>query len=384
MGDVFWENDPEQQSHAPSFTTDLHEFCRECQSIARYSVSSIIDQLFYLAVITVHLEFKFRFETNVTRVITDNGSAAGTMKQMLVLDELPHALVNRYGIVENLYVRECYIDLYDIVVEKMIKYENKRPGMLFTGVPGIGKSMFLIYFMCRYLTDDRFPDKRFVFQIGLQEYSIFDSLSVSMANGPTLVKYVSYETLPSNFSIGDALLLVDMVPLESPSKRGKWTLIFSSPNPMRYKEFMKVQPSTTFYLPTWSEAELLCVNPDKMSWYSRFVMCGGIPRMVLRSNTENDLLNVLVSDIRCNGIHVAEEFLKTDHGDIALHNTCSLVHINPPKVNGKYVYQCEFDELVYSFASDYVVRRINSTITLHNSIFQSKLPVLPVGCMQVV
>ena len=43
---------------------------------------------------------------------------------------------------------------------------------LFTGVPGIGKSLFLVYFIYRYLHDDRFSDKRFAlkFDSGVYEY----------------------------------------------------------------------------------------------------------------------------------------------------------------------------------------------------------------------
>ena len=83
------------------------------------------------------------------------------------------------------------------------------------------------------------------------------------------------------------LLLCDIVALEEPEWRGKYTFIFSSPNPLRYKEMMKNKPHFKFTMPTWSEEELEAVNPNTESWSEEFDIHGGVPRLVFYSDLES-------------------------------------------------------------------------------------------------
>ena len=80
----------------------------------------------------------------------------------LIVQKYPSFLKRRYeGIPNRIYVRSCYEDLYAICASHIL---NKNlfgyPVFLITGVPGIGKSLFLFYFIYRYIRDDRFTNNR--------------------------------------------------------------------------------------------------------------------------------------------------------------------------------------------------------------------------------
>jgi hypothetical protein len=241
----------------------------------------------------------------------------------LMIEELPWVFEARYGkIPPQIFVRDCYIRLYEIASGLMYDGSMDSGATLFTGVPGIGKSLFLVYFIFRFLHDDRFEDKRFSLQFLDQIFIHFSPT----ADG-------------SKFSctrqIGDllsrrVLLLCDISSQAEPAWRSKWNFIFSSPSPRRYKEIMKNAPSFRFTMPTWSEQELERVNRDKDQWYDNFVTFGGVPRHVLiplnRINSGQLLENSLVAK----GGQIAQNFFKFGHGSPDLDQSYMLVHINPP------------------------------------------------------
>ena len=60
----------------------------------------------------------------------------------------------------KLFIRQCYHDLYDIVIKTPVLH-TKPIRILLTGTPGIGKSTFLIYFIIRYLYESKNPAATF-------------------------------------------------------------------------------------------------------------------------------------------------------------------------------------------------------------------------------
>jgi len=140
---------------------------------------------------------------------------------------------------------------------------------LFTGVRGIGNSLFLIYFIYRLLSDARFPDKRFVLEFKKGVYLCFQPTSFK---GEFLCTVI--QSMENIMPWMKCLLLCDIDGAVSPSCRAKWTLIFSSPNAARYKEILKNAPNCQYAMPTWSEQELLCLNADIHLWYDDFVLFG--------------------------------------------------------------------------------------------------------------
>ena len=274
----------------------------------------------------------------------------------LVLEKIPLEFSKRYGkLPTSIYVRRCYLELYDIVTGMMLENNQKLPAILFTGIPGIGKSMFLIYFLCRYSEDVRFVDKRFAFEFHSGRYNYY------VPFGPA-GQYICYSDSPeSKCPCLDILVVADIAEPTPPWIHAKWTLIFSSPNPLRYKEFMKGPHSCTFTLPTWSQEELSLVDRNVEIWYDRFVQCGGVPRTVFWDRTFANPMDYLLQAFEEKGAIVAEYFFKNGFGNIDTEKSYSLLHINPPVLlDGSISYM---SRPVHTFASDFVFQNLKSNYT---------------------
>ena len=92
------------------------------------------------------------------------------LNEVLSFNSIPTLFIQRYGPIPRICVRQCYRELYDLASQNMIDLHDKFPVTLFTGVPGIGKSLFLLYFIVRFLNDERFVDKRFLLEFQSGEY----------------------------------------------------------------------------------------------------------------------------------------------------------------------------------------------------------------------
>ena len=303
---------------------------------------------------------------DITAAVTSSGKRnlkfqfenIGINMEVLVIEEIPAEFDARYGKVpRRIFVRNSYSDLYEIMTAEMLRSEVIRPAALFTGVPGIGKSMFMIYFLCKYVNDERFLDKRFAFQVDSDLFHYYV---------PTLIdhEYHCYPDVASkNVPISDVLVVADILNNEQPQKRAKWTLIFSSPNPLRYKEFLKASPKYKFTIPTWSEDELSMANPEKHLWFERFCKCGGVARTVLWNGIGDDPLNDLDTALTEKGPIVAEYFFKHGFGSVDPEKSYALLHINPPysQSEGRILYNAFRPD--HSFASDCVFQQLQSCFT---------------------
>jgi len=71
--------------------------------------------------------------------------------QHLIVKQLPKCFSERYGFIPDIiFVRECYTRFYNATSDLMANGSRKFGVTLFMGVPGIGKSLFLIY---RFISD---------------------------------------------------------------------------------------------------------------------------------------------------------------------------------------------------------------------------------------
>jgi hypothetical protein len=215
---------------------------------------------------------------------------------------------------------------------------------LFTGVPGIGKSLFLVYFIYRFLADDRFTDKSFALEFTRGTYVCF------LPTGADRQFWCSSQDGTSMHS-KQFLLLCDITEAVEPVSRAKWTFIFSSPAPNRYKEILKNSPSQEFTLPTWSELELRFLNDDIAVWYDDFVLFGGVPRYIFPNPVVGRDPHILMNKaLTEKGGVLAESFFKFGFGMVDWLQSYMLVHVNPPvSANGEFDYR---GQAVYTFASD--------------------------------
>jgi len=267
----------------------------------------------------------------------------------LLVKKLPTVFRERYGAIpDRVFVRDCYRTLYKIATDSMVDASLDYCVTLFTGVPGIGKSLFMVYFIFRFLADERFTDKCFALEFTRGVYVYFRPTGkegkfwCSSQNG-------TGNSMPSK----DFLLLCDITDPVGPVSRAKWTYIFSSPDPARYKEIQKNSPSREYTLPTWSELELMFVSADKPvgSWYEDFVLFGGVPRYIFNpdkgARAPRNLLNKALEE---KGGALATSFFKSGYGMKDFLQCYMLVHINPAlSATGDFEY---YENSVYTFASD--------------------------------
>ena len=276
----------------------------------------------------------------------------------LFVQSIPEEIEERYvSIPKKILIRKCYEDLYEQVSAVMHRQQQTRPAFLFTGVPGIGKSLFMIYFLYRYSVDDRFTDKRFAVEIAWNTYCFCVPTKV-------VGEYSVSQVDSTRFPRKEVVVFSDILQEMEPAGFGKWLLVFSSPDPRRYKTTLRLSMSFIFYLPTWSEMELCAVNPNIEEWYNRFQRFGGVARDVLWNYDENGETpyspeKMLEIAIVKNGRIVAENafHIGFHKADDEIYYT--LIHINPlTSEDGSVIYS----DIMFTFASDYVFRRLKSII----------------------
>ena len=271
----------------------------------------------------------------------------------LMLENVPLEFRRRYGsLPREMYIRECYEDLYEEATLYMLDPMKSTPSILFTGVPGIGKSIFLIYFLWRYSQDGRFEGKSFAFEVEHGGYYYFQQLK---ENGEFFCsgKLLDINQIP----LDDILLVADLKEHREPSTPGKWTLIFSSPDPVRYKDTMKMANNITYTVPTWNYEELRMVEPDVSKWLSSYNVCGGVARLLFSAG---DPIAKINAALKFRGASVIEYFFKYGFGGLDSDTNYALIHINPPYSvdEGRYLYDAPIPD--YAFASDYVIQQLTN------------------------
>jgi hypothetical protein len=111
-------------------------------------------------------------------------------------------------------------------------------------------------------------------------------------------------------------------------------------------------------MPTWSELELMFLNPNIALWFADFVFFGGVPRYVIPTGVAGiDPHARFKEALAVKGGAIAEDFFKFGFGIVDSYQSYMLVHINPPKsIDGDFEYGSS--GIVYSFASDIIFQRL--------------------------
>ena len=233
------------------------------------------------------------FELSSVNVdIFSEGTTKSIHGEHLLVKTLPKVFKQRYGTIpKTIYVRDCYRELYKIATDSMVDASLDNCATLFTGVPGIGKSLFMVYFISRFLVDERFTDKSFALEFTAGKYVYF------RPTGEEGEFWCSFQDGTYMLS-KDFLLLCDIVATVEPVARAKWTYIFSSPDPKRYKQILKNFPNHRYTLPTWSELELMLLSADRpvSEWYNDFVLFGGVPRYIFSGKDSRNLLSTALNE----------------------------------------------------------------------------------------
>jgi hypothetical protein len=162
----------------------------------------------------------------------------------LVQDQLPMS----YEFLESkFYVRNCYEEYYQLVMKLLL---NPRMDYIsLTGTPGIGKSIFYLYFFQRFRNE--YPDATIVTASFIKERE----LKKCVVFEPGMVEGVEYEKIPD---IKDSIHLYDGPPKIEPSDNKM--VCFTSPNYKWLDGMEKAANHIPLYLPVWTLQELWEAN----------------------------------------------------------------------------------------------------------------------------
>jgi hypothetical protein len=232
----------------------------------------------------------------------------------------------------KLYVRECY---QTIASRTCIK-----PGInkaIITGTPGIGKSLFLIYFLWK-LVKER---KRVLFIYHPFNIYYDGKGGVFWFAQLPLVTDVSFwnKTLWCLFDAKNKTN-ADLNDLPYPLCS---FVVSTSPRREMLNDFKKPPAPQVFYMPTWTKAELETIAwlfPNSTGWHRRFEILGGIPRYVLE-DTARDPTQML--EAACSDCSL-DDCIKKIGMDSAITEKSwiihSLIHVTspPPFTNSSVCY----------------------------------------------
>jgi Cdc6-like AAA superfamily ATPase len=224
----------------------------------------------------------------------ENLRTAVAIDGILAFDPVP----SFWGAIPNrLFVRKSYHDIAEIIFEK-VKYGEETgtdigtSGFAITGNPGIGKSVFLFYFM--WQLRKKFPEADVVVHRAKDNPFLYVFSNRGCFKTSDYV-FVANEFLDKPFT----WYLTDTLP-NGPSAVSAKTIVVASPARPHYKEFLKYpKTSSLLYLPVWSLEELLLARGifglSAATVEERFNLIGGIARFVLEKpeSPETTVENVL-------------------------------------------------------------------------------------------
>ena len=256
-------------------------------------------------------------------------------KNSYPLEGMGYELIKK--IESRIFIRKCYKEMYDLIM-KMNKIEDEKiTKFLITGTPGIGKSLFTLYFIKRYLDENNYSAP-FGFQRKREKADIVTSKGDLYRGVPEEI-YASEKNLPF-FCDG-----IDKFEPNGPYVPSLM-IVTSSPDDARFKEYVKSNFVVTLTMPVWSREELdemydafeMEAMHDKVIdiKYRNIVMRQSLYDVyggVLRSIQSQDGTKMMTA-LDKKGSIVASNFFKA--GEMPgtgsdIENSYTLVHLVPPK-----------------------------------------------------
>ena len=190
---------------------------------------------------------------------------------------------------KSIYIHPSWSPLYERIKHNLISYRKNH--ILITGSPGIGKSMFSYYYMWRAITQENATS--FLYQAELDVVKLYSATSVSTVMDPYECPirrpfFVDIGLLPEPYLYAEPSSIVYEV--------SAYTIIFSSPDRRRYKEFMKADHSVQYILEPWTEEEIgeawhlipSFSQVPKELVDAQYAIYGGVPRSVFDRAEEGE------------------------------------------------------------------------------------------------
>jgi hypothetical protein len=207
--------------------------------------------------------------------------------------------------IKFMYLRDSFFDL-ETQIKRQIK-KGKHLNSVITGTPGIGKSLFMIYFFMKLMQK---REKR-VLLVYSPNIIYFDGARIYEWKGVGCRLPAPSRRDPNGKPLWteDMFFLLDSknktpYVLDGVPTRKCHFLVNTSPTHGLMNEYKKTGP-TMFFMPIWNEEEMELISSRfgrNADWLSRFFILGGIPRYVLEipgesSGSEPNILGLSVEEI---------------------------------------------------------------------------------------
>jgi hypothetical protein len=280
----------------------------------------------------------------------------------------------------RIFVRECYKEMYDLIMEmnKAEDIQKRRRRFLVTGTPGIGKSLFALYFIKRYLDENNYSAP-FGFQRDRGVADIITSNGDLYKNVPSAT-YGNEENLP---------FFCDGVEKFEPNGPGfpKLMIVTSSPDDARFKEFVKDNSVVKLTMPVWSKDELSrmydllelermherVIDIEYGGIVKKQSLCdvyGGVPRSIQSKDGKK-----MIDALKKKGSIVANNFFgfnDTPGTGPDIENSYTLVHLVPPTNNNVCNYFDNLATIASTYALDAIIKTYNIKIlAMWEELFES-------------
>ncbi len=176
--------------------------------------------------------------------------------------------------VKELYIRESYQSIEASITPGILG----RCKAVITGTPGIGKSLFLIYLLWKLVKEG----KRVLF--------IYHPFNIYYDGNGGVFLFNKIPKPTDLFFWTDTLWCLFDAKAKKEFELNKLPfdncsiIVSTSPRREMVNDFQKSPEPQTFYMPIWTEDELVAIAPlfpNATEWRERFEILGGIPRHVL-------------------------------------------------------------------------------------------------------
>lgn len=245
---------------------------------------------------------------------------------------------------QPLFVRECYAWFYEEAIRKMDATPKCR-GLIYTGNPGIGKSVWLNYALVRFLQDDYAVVLE---RAKMSDYFVFRDGVCS--HQEKRVRISVLEELPEK-----SVYLFDPDENDShPLECNVFTIVASSPQEKHYKALFK-RGANVRYFPCWQLEELISAKPFRITQEEikeRFDVWGGIPRFIFAAAQE-ELKVRLSKAITGMDLKLVQKYLLTPEMSEDDQKTISHMVVQYRIIDSSSFSRCELD-----FASPAIGRAV--------------------------
>ena len=250
----------------------------------------------------------------------------------------------------SIYIHPSWPLLYERIRRNLITY--KKNHIVVTGSPGLGKSMFSYYYIWRAITEENCTS--FLYEEQPKDVELHSEADVSLITN-TL-------ECPTGLPFFVDMIGTKAEPSPKPVRLSAYTIIFSSPDNSRFKDFLKHRNSIKYLLEPWTEEEVYEAwhlvssfsQVPKEVVASQYAMYGGVPRFVFQRAAEGE--GPMRPALSVTGEEAARNMftIRVADGDVEMQ---TLFHMRTKPPSSATIQLGDFE--IFVPASPFVVRELS-------------------------